>query len=61
MSKYRIVNLKKSGFYDYYRVQERFLFFFWNDIGRAFDTEKQALSYIEDQKIVETKTVVHEQ
>ena len=59
MSTYRIININKPGFYNYYRVQERFLFFFWYDVSRAFDEIKQAQAYIKDQEIVETKTVVH--
>ncbi|WP_391559699.1 hypothetical protein [Robertmurraya sp.] len=61
MNKYRIVEIRKDGYYKFYRVQERYLLFFWIEIGRAFDTIPQAESWLKDEKVRQVTTVVHEE
>lgn len=61
MSKYRIIEIKKDGYYKYYRVQERYLLFFWVDVSRAFDTTSQAEVWLKDEKVRQVTTVVHEE
>lgn len=61
MSKYRIIEIKKDGYYKYYRVQERYLLFFWVEVSRAFDTISQAESWLKDQNVRQVTTVVHEE
>lgn len=60
MSKYRILEKKKEGYYKYYTVQKKVLWLFWEDV-RAFDKAEQAKAYIKDQEVIETQTVVYEE
>lgn len=57
-SDYRIMKTHKKGYYTYYRVQKRFLFFFWEDYSRAFDYISEAERWISDNLVVETTEVV---
>ena len=59
MSTYRVVEIKKDGYYKYYRVQERFLLFFWVDESRAFDSLSEAHAWIKDREVKQVTTVVH--
>lgn len=61
MNTYRIIQIKKEGYYKYYRVQERYLLFFWVDTSRAFDTISAAQAWIKDQNARQITTVVHEE
>lgn len=61
MSKYRIIEIKKDGYYKYYRVQERFCLFFWSDESRAFDKISDAHAWIKDQEVRQVISVVHEE
>ena len=58
MTQYRIIEIKKDGYYKYYRVQEKYLLFFWVDASRAFDTISQAESWLRDEKVRQIITVV---
>lgn len=61
MSKYRIIEIKKDGYYKYYRVQEKYLLFFWVEISRAFDRVSEAQAWIKDESVRQVTTVVHEE
>lgn len=61
MSKYRIIEIKKDGYYKYYRMQGRYLLFFWADESGAFDEISEAHAYIKDQEAKQVITVVHEE
>lgn len=57
-SDYRIVKVHKKGYYTYYQPQERFLLFFWLDMGRCFDDIPSTKSWIDNQLVVEKREVV---
>ena len=58
MTKYRLVEIEKKGYYKYYVVEQRLLFLFWIGIGGHFDTIAEADEWLEDYKVEETKVVV---
>lgn len=58
MSRYRIIEVKKDGYYKYYQVQESFIFLFWVDIERSFNSVEEAQSWIKDRSVKETTRVV---
>lgn len=61
MTKYRVVRYHRKGYYTYYRVQRRFLLFFWGDDSKAFDHLHQAKHWIAEQANKDTQQVVHEE
>lgn len=58
MSKYRILEVKKAGYYKLYTVQEKAFLFFWEHC-RSFDTVAEAKRWLEDQQVKQVTTVVH--
>jgi hypothetical protein len=59
--KYRIIEIRKDGYYKYYRVQEKVFLFVWTDASRAFDKISEAQAWIKDQNVRQVTTVVHEE
>ena len=61
MTKYRIVQHHKPGYYCHYTIQRRFLFFWIDEVGGyCFDDQSQAENWIARQPVVETVKVVKE-
>lgn len=58
MNKYRILEVKKEGYYRLYKVQEKVFLFLWEHC-RSFDTAVEAKRWIEDQRVKQVTTVVH--
>lgn len=57
-SDYRIIKIEKKGYYKYYRVQEKFLLFFWSDCSCSFNDIPSAEKWISDDLVVQTNEVV---
>ncbi|UAV84669.1 hypothetical protein PHB09_174 [Pseudomonas phage PHB09] len=53
---FRIVKVRKKGFYTYYQVERKYLFLFWSSEGH-FDDLESALKFIEDCNVEETREV----
>lgn len=57
-SNYRIIQIHKKGFYTYYKVQKRLLWFFWIDDSPGYDNIARAYRWIDTQSAVEKRSVV---